>query len=219
MRMSGMVAAGAVALTLVTLCACTGVVGLAHGDPGRAGAVAERAPTPHLTADAPPHASMSGASAAPAALPAILTSGAVSAVAVTFSDHAQQLAASDPRLTPGAIALAIEGELRAHQLYAPAADGVHRTLAITVNDLTSTLASNATVLGYTFRNAVLSAQVQVQGAAGAIPPPFTVHARTRVTNRGSSANAGSLAGLYARFALLTVADLRGIEAPAEPVPR
>jgi hypothetical protein len=211
---------GAFGLALVTLGACTGVVGLAHGDPGRAVDSVGGTPTPGATAHAATHdASIAGASPVPVPEPAVLNSGAVSAVAVSFSDHAQQLAASDPRLSPGAIALAIEGELRAHQLYAPATEGVHRTLAITVNDLTSTLASNATVLGYTFRNAVLIGEVQVQGEPGASQPPFTVHARTRVTNRGSGANAGSLAGLYARFAVLTVADLRGVEAPAESMPR
>jgi hypothetical protein len=198
---------GAFGLALVTLGACTGVVGLAHGDPGRAVDSVGGTPTPGATAHAATHdASIAGASPVPVPEPAVLNSGAVSAVAVSFSDHAQQLAASDPRLSPGAIALAIEGELRAHQLYAPATDGVHRTLAITVN-------------GYTFRNAVLIGEVQVQGEPGASQPPFTVHARTRVTNRGSGANAGSLAGLYARFAVLTVADLRGVEAPAESMPR
>jgi len=43
--------------------------------------------------------------------------GAVSAVSVTFSDHMEELAASDPRLNPDALVSAIESELRAFQLY------------------------------------------------------------------------------------------------------
>jgi hypothetical protein len=220
MRVSAIVDGTAITLAILSLGACTGVVGLAHGDPGRAADSVGRAPTADAAAQAPGHdASATGAASAPARAAVSAAGGAVSAVAVNFSDHAQQLAAADPRLTPAAIASAIEEELRAHQLYAPAADHVQRTLAITVTDLTSTLASNATVLGYTFRNAVLIGEVRVQGEPGATPPPFTVHARTRVTNRGAGADAGSLGALFARFAVLTVADLRGVEAPAEAMPR
>ncbi len=138
----------------------------------------------------------------------------MSAVTVTFSEQAQQLAATDPRLTPDAVALAVEQELQLHQLYAPAVASVHRSLAITVENFTNTLASNTKLLGYTYRNAMLNATVQVQGAAAAGLPPFDVHARVRITSRGSDATGGSLAQLYARFAVVTVAALRGVEAPA-----
>ena len=143
----------------------------------------------------------------------------VSAVTVTFSDHAQELAASDPRLTPAAVALAIEAELRAQQLYAPGAASVHRTLAITVEDFTSTLASNSSVMGYTFRNVVLIGEVQVQAEQSGTQPPVQVHARARASNRDSNAGNGSLAELYARFAVLSVEALRGIETPSEFIPR
>ncbi|MEJ0006917.1 MAG: hypothetical protein WDM77_11265 [Steroidobacteraceae bacterium] len=138
---------------------------------------------------------------------------------MTFNDHVQQLAASDPRLTPAAVALAVEGELRAHQLYAPGADSVHRTVAITVQDFNSSLASNASVLGYTFRNLALIGEIRVQDAPTGAGTPAAIQARTRAANRDSAAQAGSLAGLYARFAVLTVADLRGVAAPAQPIPR
>ena len=135
---------------------------------------------------------------------------------VRLNEHVQQLAASDARLDAGAVAAAVEQELRAHQLLSPGAPG-RPTLAITVEDFTTSLASNATVLGYTFRNAVLIGAVGVQGAPSA--PAFEVHARARFTTRQAGADAGSLGSLYERFAQLVVADLRGVDAPAEPMPR
>jgi hypothetical protein len=129
----------------------------------------------------------------------------------------QQLAAGDPRLDAAAVAAAVEQELQAHQLLAPGMGG-RPTLAITVEDFSTSLASNAMVLGYTFRNAVLLGAVAVKG--GPVPnPAFDVHARARLTTRQAGANAGSLGPLYARFAQLVVADLRGVDAPEEPVPR
>ncbi len=145
--------------------------------------------------------------------------GAVSAVTVTFSDRAQELAAADPRLSPDEVAIAVEHELQAHQLYAPAAANVQRTLAITVQDFTSSLASNATLLGFSFHNVMLAATVQVQGAAAAGWPPFDVHARTRISTRDVGADGGSLSDLYKQFAVQTVADLRGVETPSQSVPR
>ena len=185
MRIPGIVAATALSLALASLCACTGV--------GRAEADVDRDTT---------------------AAPAASEFGPVSAVTVTLSEQAQQLAATDPRLSADAVALAVEQELQMHQLYAPAVAGVHRSLAITVENFTNTLASNTKLLGYTYRNAMLNATVQVQGAAAAGLPPFDVHARVRITSRGSDATGGSLAQLYARFAEVTVAALRGVEAPA-----
>jgi hypothetical protein len=178
-------------LAIVTLSACTGVVGLAHGDPGR------------------------DAAAAPTAAPEKTEMGAISAVTVTFSDEAQQLAATDPRLSPDAVAIAIEHELQLHQLYAPAAANVHRSLAITVQNFTNSLASNTKVLGYTFRNVMLNGTLQVQDAAAAGQPPFDVRARVRIGTRTADAEEGSLATLYARFAVVAVAALRGVEPPSQ----
>lgn len=138
----------------------------------------------------------------------------MSAVTVTFSDQAQQLAATDPRLNPDALAIAVEHELQLHQLYAPAAPNVHRSLAITVQNFTNSLASNTKILGYTFRNVMLNATVQVQGTAAAGQPPFDLHARVRLTTRAADVEGGSLAPLYTRFAVVTVAALRGVEPPA-----
>jgi len=131
----------------------------------------------------------------------------------------QELAASDPRLTRDAVASAIESELRAHQLYSPGKGNVPRTLAIRVEDFTSQLSSNATLFGYTFRNVMLIGTVQVQGDAAAGQTPFDIHARARQSNRDTAASAGSLSGLYTRFAVLTVADLSGVEPPSQLVPR
>jgi len=212
MRIPRLVAATLLGLGLLVLCACAGELGLAHGDPGRSPTegVPTRTPIP------PPTTTPVAAQAAPSAPPASIT--AISAVVVTFTDHARQLAAADPRLTPDEIGLAVETELQAQGLFAPAAPGVHRTLAISVEDFTDALASNATVLGYTFRNLVLIGAVQVQGESAGGRGPFTVHARARVGHR-EAGGSGSLAGLYRRFAALTVADLRGVEAPEEPLPR
>src|ERR1700722_4198006 len=133
--------------------------------------------------------------------------GAVSAVAVTFSDHMQELAADDPRLTTDAVASAIESELRAHQLYAPDDTSAHRTLAVTVEGFSSELSSNATLFGYTFRNLMLIGRVQVQGDGAGGQTAFDVHARASQSNRDPGAAAGSLTGLYTRFAVLTLTGL------------
>ena len=226
MRIPRIAAACVLTPVMLTLCACS-VVSLAHGDPGRAtGASSPAAPAAAPTTDATPAtaAAPPGAAAAPptvvvsAAAPPIAT-GAVSAVSVTFSDHMQELAASDPRLTRDAVASAIESELRAHQLYSPGKGNVPRTLAIRVEDFTSQLSSNATLFGYTFRNVMLIGTVQVQGDAAAGQTPFDIHARARQSNRDTAASAGSLSGLYTRFAVLTVADLSGVEPPSQLVPR
>jgi hypothetical protein len=245
MRIPKIIAATALSFTVASLCACTGVVGLAHGDPGRApqnepespvpAAVPDTAaapmtapdaavaPTSTVTTPSPPSTTSPGTTPPVAALPNAVAVrpaavGAITAVTVTFNDHAQQLAAADPRLTAGAIAAAVETELQAHQLYAPAA-GVHRTLTITVEDLTTTMAANATVMGYTFRNVMLSGGVQVQGESTAERSPFEVRALARMADRGTAAGGGSLSRLYTRFAVLTVADLRGVAPPSLLIPR
>jgi|HubBroStandDraft_5_1064220.scaffolds.fasta_scaffold155566_2 hypothetical protein len=133
---------------------------------------------------------------------------AVSAVSVTFADHMEELAAGDPRLTPDAVASAIENELRAHRLYTPGERGVQRRLAIKVEDFSSELSGNTTLFGYTARNLVLIGTVQVLGDAPAGQSPFDVHARVNQRNRDPGASAGSLSDLYARFAALAVATLR-----------
>jgi hypothetical protein len=185
MRTPGIIRATVVTLAVVGLCACTGI--------GRAPRDAERD-----LAAAPPSGEF----------------GAVSAVTVTFSDEAQQLAATDPRLTPDAVAIAVEHELQLHQLYAPAAANVHRSLAITVQNFTNSLASNTRVLGYTFRNVMLNGTVQVQAAAAG-QPPFGVRARVRISSRAADAEGGSLAPLFTRFAVVAVAAVRGVEPPAQ----
>ena len=144
---------------------------------------------------------------------------AVSAVIVTFTDPVQQLAAADPRLTADDIAIAVENELTAHHLYAPAAADVHRTLTISIANYSNSLASNASVLGFTFRNVALTGDVQIKGDSAVANMPFDVHARARLTTRDAGSGGGSLSALYSRFAVLTVAALRGVEAPTEPVPR
>jgi hypothetical protein len=230
MRIPRLVAATAILATVLSLCACEGVVGLAHGDPGRDTSVP---PPPAITdaAAAPAQASASASDAPPATTataPAAASRGptpdagavigSFSAVTVTFTDEVQGLAAADPRLSTADIATAVENELTAHHLYEPAAAGVKRTLSISIANYTNTLASNASVLGYTFRNAALTGDVQIQGDP-ALAGTFDVHARSRLTTREAGANGGSLAGLYTRFAVLTVAALRGVEAPQEAVPR
>ncbi len=143
------------------------------------------------------------------------TVGPFSAVVVTFSDHVQQLAASDPRLATDEIASAVAGELSANQLYAAAAAGVHRTLAITIIGFTDSLASNTSVLGFSARNLALVGEVQIKGDPAVSDAPFDVHARAHLNSRKAGAGTASLQGLYARFAVQTVASLRGIEAPEE----
>lgn len=145
--------------------------------------------------------------------------GAVSAVTVTFSERAQQAAASDARLTPDEVATAVERELQAHQMYEPASADVRRSLAIIVENFTNSLAGNASVLGFSFHNVVLVATVQVQETGVLGQPPFEVRARARITTRDVGATGGSLSDLYAQFAALTVADLRGRAPPLQPQPR
>lgn len=186
MRIPNIIAATVITLAAVSLCACTGV-GRVHVDSER-----------DLTA-----------------APQAGEVGPVSAVTVTFSDQAQQLAASDPRLNPDALAIAVEHELQLHHLYAPAAPNVHRSLAINVQNFTNTLAGNTKVLGYTFRNVMLNATVQVQGAGAAGQPPFDLHARVRTSTRDADAEGGSLAPLFTRFAVVAVAALRGVEPPTQ----
>ncbi|HEY6455825.1 MAG TPA: hypothetical protein VIY90_11165 [Steroidobacteraceae bacterium] len=184
MRIPRIISATAITLAVVGLCACT--------DIGRA----QEGAGPELT----------GA-------PVTAQVGVISAVTVTFSDQAQQLAGTDPRLTPDAVALAVEHELQLHELYAPAAANVHRSLAIIVQNFTNSLASNTKVMGYTFRNVMLNGTIQVQGTAAAGQPPFDVHARVRISSRAADAEGASLAPLYTRFAVMTVAALRGVEPP------
>jgi hypothetical protein len=167
----------------------------------------------------PPGAAAAPEAPSPPVVPPSQTGGAFSAVIVTFGDQVQQLAASDARLNTDDIAAALENELSAHQLYAPAAADVHRTLAISVENFSNTLASNASLLGYSFRNLELTGDVLVKGDPALADMPFDIHARARLTIRDGGSGGGSLAGLYARFAVLTVAALRGVAAPAEPVPR
>jgi hypothetical protein len=138
----------------------------------------------------------------------------VSAVTVTFSDEVKQLAATDPRLTPDEVAIAIEHELQAHRLYAPAAANVQRSMAITVQNFTNSLASNTKILGYSSHNMMLNGTVQLQGAAAAGQPAFDVRARIRIRSRSADVEGRSLAQLYARFAVVTVAAMRGVEPPA-----
>jgi hypothetical protein len=225
MRIPTIAATAAISVALLALCACT-VVSLAHGDPGRASgsvspapAAAPAAPATDATATAAPGTATSPPTVVISAAAPPVAAGAVSAVSVTFGDHMQQLAAGDPRLTTDAVASAIESELRTHQLYSPGNGSVPRTLAIKVEDFTSQLSSNATLFGYTFRNVMLIGTVQVQGDTAAGQRPFDVHARASQSNRDPGASAGSLSGLYTRFAVLTVADLRGVEPPSQLVPR
>jgi hypothetical protein len=192
MRISGRLAAPAITALVLILCGCT--------VPPPMAAAAPEAPFP------------------PAVAPS-QAGGAFSAVSVTFSAQVQQLAASDARLNTDDIATALENELSAHHLYAPAAADVQRTLAISVENFSNTLASNASLLGYSFRNVELTGDVLVKGDPALADMPFDIHARARVTTRDAGAGGGSLAGLYTRFAVLTVAALRGVEAPAEPAPR
>ncbi len=234
MLISRLIAGTALTLALLGMGACTDQVGLAHGDPGRdAGsqtplvgsggtppAAAPAAPLPdssNATLASSNPAPLSTASPTPLGRAGAPGTGVFSSVTVTLDEHAQQLAAADPRLAAGAVATAIEHELQAQQLLAPGSGAP--ALAISVEDFTTTLASNATVLGYTFRNAVLIGEVTVQGAAAAARPPFEVHARVRLTSRDTASNAVPLGALYTRFAQLVVADLRGVEAPSEPIPR
>jgi hypothetical protein len=216
---SRILSALAISFAIVSLCGCTDVVGLAHGDPGRDSQ--EGTPTPLVgaaTGSEPSQAAPSGssASAQPRMSPG---AGAVSAVSVTLSDTAQQIAAADPRLDAAAVTAALEQELQAHQLLVVASPSVHSTLTITVDDFTTELASNASVLGYTFRSAVLTAEVTVQEGSALVRPSFTVHARVRLTTRDTGGRSASLEPLFARFAQVVVADLRGVEPPSEPIPR
>jgi hypothetical protein len=231
MRFSRTIAATALALVFLAVCACTDQVGLAHGDPGR-----DSGPqTPLVPADSS-NATVASANAAPLSAPsaaplprstlqpslpavdaaaASVTAAGIpkvfSAVTVTFSDHAQELAAADPRLTPTDLATAVEQEMAAQQLLAPGTAAP--PLAITVDDFTSTLASNASVLGFTFRNVMLIGDVTVMAPAGRAS--IAVHARARLTTRDGSGKAGSLEPLYRRFAQLVAADLRGVEPPTQ----
>jgi hypothetical protein len=187
-----MLAATAITAAVLILCGCT--------VPPPTAAAAPEAPSPPLA-------------------PASQAGGAFSAVIVTFSDQVQQLTASDPRLNTDDIAAALENELSAHHLYAPVAADVHRTLAISVENFSNTLASNASLLGYSFHNVELTGDVLVKGDPALADMPFDIHARARVTSRDAGSGGGSLTGLYTRFAALTVAALRGVEAPSEPVAR
>jgi hypothetical protein len=234
-----MIAASVLTLALLAVGACTDQVGLAHGDPGR-----DTGPQTPLVGPAPApdssNATVAAANAAPLSdaaptplprstlqpsLPAVDAAAAsvtaagipkvFSAVTVTFSEHAQELAAADPRLTPSDLATAVEQEMAAQQLLAPGTAAP--PLAITVADFTSTLASNASVLGFIFRNVMLIGDVTVTGPAGRAS--IDVHARARLTTRDASGKAGSLAPLYRRFAQLVVADLRGVEPPVEETAR
>jgi hypothetical protein len=202
MRFQRSVSSAASALAAATLCACSGVLGLAHGDPGHA------APPP------PQVAGRDSATASDTSTPAVpAAAGAVSAVTVTFSERAQQVAALDARLSPDEVATAVESELQAHQMYEPASADVRRSLAITVQDFTNSLAGNASLLGFSFHNVELVATVQVHATGMVEQPPFEVHARARISTRDVGATGGSLAGLYAQFAALTVADLRDLASP------
>jgi hypothetical protein len=184
MRTPGIICATAITFAIVSLCACTGVGHAPEDTEGDSAAV--------LPADAV---------------------GPVSAVTVTFSDQAQQLAATDARLSADEVAVAVEHELQLHQLYAPAAANVHRSLAITVQNFTNSLASSTKILGFSSYNVMLNATILVQSAPAAELPPFDVRARVRLTNRAADAEGGSLAPLYTRFAVVTVAALRGVEPP------
>ena len=222
-------------MALLAVGACTDQVGLAHGDPGRDTGPQTPLVGPAATADSS-NATVASANAAPLSdasptplprstlqpsLPAVNAAAAgvtaagiprvFSAVTVTFSEHAQALAAADPRLSPLEVATAVEHEMAAQQLLAPGTAAP--PLAITVDDFTSTLASNASVLGYTFRNVMLIGDVTVTGAAGRAS--IDVHARARLTTRDASGKAGSLAPLFRRFAQLVCADLRGVEPPTD----
>ena len=153
----------------------------------------------------------------PTSAPAPDPMSMVSGVTVEFDANMQALAASDPRLTTTAIAIAIENELRAQQLYAPAAASVHRTLTVSVEDFTNTLAGDTSVLGFAAHNLVLLGEVQVKGEPPPARPPFEVHARARLTTRGGSSS-GSLTELYETFAILTVANLRSLETAPQSAP-
>jgi hypothetical protein len=186
MRTPRIVAVTAIALAVLNLCACMGV--------GRA----------------PEDTEQDSAAVPPADMV-----GPVSAVTVTLSDQAQQLAAIDPRLSADEVAIAVEHELQLHQLYAPAAADVHRSLAITVQNFTNSLGSSTKILGFNSYNVMLNATVQVQGKTAGEFPPFDVRARVRLTNRATDAEGGSLAPLYTRFAVQMVAALRGVAPPSQ----
>ena len=96
---------------------------------------------------------------------------------------------------------------------------MHRTLTVSVEDFTSTLAGNTSVLGFASHDVVLLGEVEVKGEPPPGRAPFEVHARARQTNRGGGATGGSLAELYETFAILTVANLRNLEPAPEPAPR
>ncbi len=234
MRNSRILRAIAITLAVVDLSGCTDVVGLGHGDRGRdpqqgaqtplVGGSSSGAPPEAAPQTAVPQISVSPsatgvAPSAPQTARIVPAVGAVSAVSVTLSDNAQQLAAADPRLNAAAVTAALEQELQAHQLLVVGSPNVHSTLTITVDDFTTELASNATVLGYTFRSAMLIGEVTVQEGSALVRPSFTVHARVRLTTRDTGGKSASLEALYTRFAQVVVADLRGVEPPSEPMPR
>jgi hypothetical protein len=186
--------------------------------PDSSNATVASAPATPLSAAAPtplPHSTLQPSMPAIEAAAANVTAAGIpkvfSAVTVTFSEHAQELAAADPRLSPGEVASALEQEMAAQQLLAPGTAAP--PLAITVDDFTSTLAGNTSVLGFSFRNVLLIGDVTVTGREGRAT--IDVHARVRLTSRDASGKAGSLAPLYRRFAQLVCADLRGVEPPQD----
>ena len=171
--------------------------------------LSEAAPTPLPRSTLQPSLPAIGAAAGnvtAAGIPKVF-----SAVTVKFSEHAQEIAAADPRLSPLEVATAIEAEMAAQQLLAPGTAAP--ALAITVDDFTSTLAGNTSVLGFMSRNVMLIGDLTVTGREGTAT--IDVHARARLTSRDASGKGGSLQLLYRRFAQLVCADLRGIEPPAD----
>lgn len=212
------IAATGLAIAIFSLYGCNTVVSMAHGDPSREAAAPQIART---TPEAVPQAAQATPEATVVATDARRKTDAApfSAVTVTFSDRAQQAAAADARLTPDEVAAAIERELQAHHLYEPASAQVRRSLAVTVQDFTNSLASNTSLLGFSFRNVALVATIQVQGMAPPAPPAFEVRAHARVTTRDVGATGGSLSDLYTQLAVIAVADLRGLAPPEQSVPR
>jgi hypothetical protein len=211
-----MIAATTLTLALLVVSGCSDPIGLAHGDPGRDHGLLTP-PAPSAAAAVPARMSNGGNTAVNSAdhVANAAALGPFSAVTVTLGEHARQLAAADPRLSATAVAAAVEHELAVQHLLAPGSAAPR--LGVTVEDFASTLASNAVVLGYTFRKVMLLGEVAIPGPAA--PPPIEIHARARLTTRGAGANAGSLGPLYARFAQLVVAGLRGVKPPADDAPR
>jgi len=197
-----------VAAALMTLSGCAGWVVFGHTIEGKPPAAAP------ATAVALPAAQPNPAAQPAPISPASPDAPLLKAVTVTFTPAALQKIAAEPQFQQSTLLLAIETELRAHQILAVNDPHARGTLEISIDDFATRPTSNAVVFGYILGTDTLTANMAMRAATGKEPKDTRITAESHMAKSVSGGQANPFEPLYRRFAAATVNSLTGTTAQA-----